>query len=660
MSDKIQIENLLPWGESKRVATKAGERILRKAATTEKFWEIWNANKDALKSAGVSLGKDQKTGNWEVCLWQPLSAETVQAENAAKEASRAADSNLEIPAPEGLAYLPYQRGGIAYAMARPNCLIADEMGLGKTIQAIGVINADEAVKKVLVVCPASLKLNWKREMEKWLVRNFSIAIADTKKEFPTADIIIVNYDILTKLPELTAAKFDLIIADECHYAKNPKAKRSIALYALEARRRVFLTGTPITNRPVELQPIAAALDSENFGNFWGYAKRYCDARNTGYGWDFSGASHLDELQDKLRRTIMVRRLKSEVLKELPAKRRQIVEIDANGLTSHVSKEARAAEAIEARLIQLRAAVEIAKTESEETYRAAVDNLKEESSAAFTELSKLRHETALLKVPKVIDHINNLLDGQENYKVVVFAHHKDVVADLMAEFGSKAVAVVGDTPMDARQAAVDSFQNDSKIQIFVGSIRAAGVGLTLTASSHVIFAEMDWTPANMSQAEDRCHRIGQVNSVLVQHLVLDGSLDVKFARTLVSKQAVIDRALDAEISETETEETVTEIEIMEAAQETATKKVSFERVKKEAEETKFTAEEKARLHLGLKMLAGVCDGATSTDGQGFNKFDSPVGKHLAALTSLTNKQAVLAIHLCRKYRRQLGEDFLTVN
>jgi ribosomal protein S14 len=167
-------------------------------------------------------------------------------------------------------------------------------------------------------------------------------------------------------------------------------------------------------------------------------------------------------------------------------------------------------------------------------------LKVGASEAFNAIAKLRHDTALAKVPAVIE---TLKDAVEQGKVVCFAHHRDVVAAIAEAFGPVAVTLTGDTSMAARQAAVDRFQNDPTCLLFVGNIRAAGVGLTLTASSHVVFAELDWTPANVTQAEDRCHRIGQHDSVLVQHLVLEGSLDATMARMLVSKQIVLDAALD---------------------------------------------------------------------------------------------------------------------
>ena len=240
---------------------------------------------------------------------------------------------------------------------------------------------------------------------------------------------------------------------------------------------------------------------------------------------------------------MVRRLKQDVLTELPPKRRAVVPLPINGAEGAVRAEQEGYEAQQARLQALRDAVAAAEaSEDEERYRQAVDALRAGSQEAFEAISELRHLVALAKVPAVIDVLR---DAVEQGKVICFAHHRDVVWAIAEAFGEQAVVITGDTPQAARQDAVDRFQQDDSVRLFVGNMRAAGVGLTLTASSHVVFAELDWTPANITQAEDRAHRIGQADSVLVQHLVLEGSLDATMAQMLVDKQAVLDRALDTD-------------------------------------------------------------------------------------------------------------------
>lgn len=575
------------------------------------------------------------------------------------EASMATEAAVEVPSPEGLSYLPFQKAGIAYAMARQSTLIGDEMGLGKTIQAIGVANADESVKRVLVICPASLKLNWLRELGIWLVRDLSIGIADSKT-WPRTDIVIVNYDVLHKHAErLRTVIWDLLVVDECHYIKNPKARRSAQVYGskkrgkvivkpIEARRRLFLTGTPIVNRPAELYPVLSAIDGKEWGSWWSFGKRYCDAHHNGFGWDFSGASNLDELHERLRAVCMVRRLKRDVLPDLPAKRRQIIELSTNGSTQIVERERQAWARYQERVATLEAKVAGLDENDKAAYENAVAELRATYQVAFTEMSLIRHETAVAKIPYVIEHLHNAIDEDPEHKVILFAHHKDVLLAIAKEFGSKAVLVYGEVKIEDRQVAVDRFQKDPGVQVFVGGIQAAGVGLTLTAASHVVFAELDWVPGNVSQAEDRCHRIGQRESVLVQHLVFDGSMDATIAKTIVRKQRVIDKALDGKIQ---------------PRQEIATAVAPVPRpsngraMTQPGPEVDMAPEQVEAIHEGLRMLAGRCDGALAVDGAGFSKLDARFGRDLAQASRLSAKQAFHGQRLVRKYRRQLPVDVI---
>lgn len=458
------------------------------------------------------------------------------------------DSTLEIPAPQGLAYMPFQKAAIEYASTRSHTLLAQDMGLGKTIISIGYINLHKDIKKILVVCPASLKINWQRELDAWLVKKRDIYIVDSKDDTPPKrqGIIIINYDILEKhKAKLTTMDFDLLIADECHKIKNKKAKRSKAFRAVakQCKSRLLLTGTPILNRPVELFEILRVLESDLGKDFFYYINRYCAAVKTRFGWDVSGASNLEELQIKLRQSVMVRTLKEDVLQELPRKTRQIIECSApdgsNAIQQELSlyeeyKSAQKALAIKSK--------QLSRLPGDAEYEASVVKLREAVNIAFGELARIRHSTAVAKLPFVIEHIKQMLESSID-KIIIFAHHIDVIAALMTEFGDIAVRLTGGDSLDSRQRSVDRFQKESRVKIFIGSIMAAGVGITLTASSNVVFAELDWTPANISQCEDRCHRIGQREAVLIQHIVFDGSLDARMAKMLIEKQKIIDQALN---------------------------------------------------------------------------------------------------------------------
>ena len=641
--DANDISKLARWSAPREVQTKFGAKLVRKAAATPEFSAAWKTNKEELKALGASFSKNQN-GSWELVWWQELPEEVKKSRSESIEASRATKAEIDLPKPEGLDYRPFQKAGIRYALDRDGVLIADEMGLGKTVEAIGVINADPSIKTGIIVCPKSLKLNWARELEKWLTRPLTVGIANGS--LPETDLIIINYEGLVKFQkEISSKHFDISIVDECHFIKNSKALRSKAVKAIKSRRKIRMTGTPIVNRPSELYNIIEDLGG-NWGSFMTFAKRYCDAHQTRYGWDFSGSSNLDELQKRLRETVMVRRLKSEVLTELPRKIRQIVEIAPEDSTQKKAIEAESAyeQQSQDRLADLRAAIELSKAESEEAYKAAVDRLRDAMQVDFTEMAKLRHETALAKIPAVIDYVKNALEDNNN-KLIIAAHHHDVIDELMtglAEYNP--VKLTGESKEIDRQAAVDRFQNDPDCRVFIGSITAAGVGITLTASSHVIFAELDWVPGNITQMEDRAHRIGQTDTVLVQHIVLADSLDARMAKMLVEKQEIIDSALD--------DHHPARYEVVyEPKVKAATASESVEKIEKEAEN--LTDEQIADIHKKLQYLAALDrDYAANRNGMGFNKIDSTIGHSLADRSHLTPKQAALGMKLIQKYRKQL--------
>jgi SNF2 family DNA or RNA helicase len=468
------------------------------------------------------------------------SPDMLQAWDKIVDASRALNSEIEIPSPAGLEYYPFQKAGIDYASKRAMTLIADEMGLGKTLQAIGVSNLLPEIRKVLIICPASLKINWKREWEKWDTKDLIVALA--KDNFPMANVIILNYDRLKKFrKEIRETQWDLMISDEAHFIKSAKAQRTREVLggikrdankvivervsAIPATRRLFLTGTPIVNKPKELWPMLQVLDPTGLGADWyAYAKRYCglweikDKMGKRLGWKWDGATNLEELQEHLRASFMVRRLKKDVLTSLPPKIRQVISIEPDSKTKKL---------IATELL---------------SYEEYGKQLKEgENPPPFSAISSARKELGIAKVKFVVEHLKELLNERE--KIIVFGHHLEVLDGLAEAFPGECVQLDGRTSLDARQSAVDLFQRDPSVRLFFAGIQAAGVGITLTAASIVIFAELDWVPGNISQAEDRAHRIGQKDCVTVQHIVLAGSLDERLAAVIIEKQEIIDAALD---------------------------------------------------------------------------------------------------------------------
>lgn len=590
---------------------------------------------------------------------------SLQETKKALEESRAADAvDITIPVPANLEYMPFQKAGIRYALSRPGVLIADEMGLGKTIQAIGIINAKE-YKSVLIIVPASLRLNWVKELNKWLVAPHSIVMVDSPDvDVSKAEIVVVNYDRIKNgiFTGLMARQWDLLVVDEAHFCKNPAAQRTQRILGYWDKKqkarveglinrvghKVFMTGTPILNRPIEIQPILGALDPKQFGNAFQFGNRYCAGNHNGYGWDFTGASRLEELQDRLRVNFMVRRLKRDVLKELPPKVRNVILLDAGANEEYDEETHNHLIAME----EADADAEVALASGDaDAYDKAVSKLDASLKVAFEEMASRRHADAVRKIPAALAHLDELLEGGLE-KAVIFAHHHDVIDALYAQYKDVAVLLDGRTPNEDRQAAVDKFQEDPSVKLFIGSIKAAGVGHTLTAASTVIFVELDWVPGMISQAEDRCHRKGQLDSVYVQHLVVDGTLDCRLAQILVRKQEIIDRALD----------NVVEI----VAPETKQKKRVIKVVKKNAdgteteEEFKATEDQRQACAEALQSLAGVCDGARELDMSGFNRFDVRMGHSLAAVSQerdLTDNEVALCVKRLTKYRRQLGEELV---
>ena len=534
-------------------------------------------------------------------------------------------------------------------------MIGDEPGLGKTIQALGIINADPSIRSVLVMTKNTLKLNWARETTKWLTRPMSVGIAGADS-WSNADVVICNYDCAYKWEAVIREEvWDLVVLDEAQYCKNRSSRRTKALFGftpkrnedqalacppVPARRRLVLTGTPIENEAGELWTLLNFLSPGSFKTYSGFKWRY----QTGP----EAPKHRNELNRLLRETVMVRRLKKDVLKELPPKTRTISLMDASEAPDILLAERviwdRMEEDVE--LTEARVRYELAKAgDDDREFEAAAKALKDVSNARVGQVAIVRHQTALAKVTR-LDGIERLRDDMaETPKVIIFAHHLDVLSAIKDAFPN-GVLVTGETPLKERDAAVSRFQNDPACGPFIGSIRATGEGLTLTAATTVVFMELDWVPGKMSQCEDRAHRIGQKDNVLVKHYIVDGSLDARMVATLIEKQKIADESLDAEVKAAALEPVV----ITDAAPKTR----SFaSRDELEEEAKKLTPYRVSAIHRALEALSGVCDGAREKDDMGFNGVDSRIGKSLAACLSLRPKQAALGYKILRKYKGQLG-------
>jgi len=450
------------------------------------------------------------------------------AAGVAVAASQAEDAEIEV---DGLAMTlrPFQRAGVAYALAHPRVLIGDEPGLGKTCQAIATIQARNSYP-ALVVAPSSLKLNWRHEIRRWVPGRRVSILNGTKASaaaLADADIVVVNYDIVAKwLTVLVGHGFRAIVADESHYCKNSKAARTKAVKEIAANIpvRLLLSGTPLTNRPAELAPQLDILGMiQEFGGNFGFLRRYAGAYQDRFGWHFDGSSNLDELHERLRASVMVRRSKTDVITELPDKAYSTVPLDL----SNAAEYRRAAAEVTAWI------------------QDGHEEVGEQGAEHLTRINRLRQLSGLGKVRAAIEWATDLMEG--GHKLVLFAHHVAVQRALIEAFHGCVSIVDGDSDEQIERNK-ERFQTDPDCRLIVCSLLKAGVGHTLTAASHVALVELPWTPGEVDQAADRLHRIGQRDSVNVYYLTGEGTIDEWMADLVDSKRRVVSRTLDGERGE----------------------------------------------------------------------------------------------------------------
>lgn len=463
-------------------------------------------------------------------------------------------SSIEIPGLKGT-LMPFQKTGVAFTDSRDGrALIGDEQGLGKTVQALAWLQLHPEARPAVVVCPASLKLNWEREAVKWMTNPNAQVLQGSDTSQPLyGDIIIINYDILGNSLEtykdtagktrkreirntgwvdyLVAYGVKAVVVDEVQYIKNNGIIRTIGTKRLarKADHVIGLSGTPIESRPVEFFNIIQLINRNIMPNWWSYVNTYCGAKHNGWGWDYSGASNTLELHQKLTNTIMIRRLKADVLPELPDKQYSYVPMDMDNWHEYS-----------------RARRDIVEYMRETKGNAAADTAS--GAKHLVQIEALKQLAVAGKLKQAISWIEDMIESGE--KLVVFAVHKTVIDAVMDKFKGVAVKIDGSVSSQQRDNAVEAFQNDDKIRLFVGNIKAAGVGLTLTASSTVAFLELPWTSSDLAQAEDRCHRIGQKSSVNVHYLLAAGTIEEDIAELLDKKRKVLDSILDGKETENE--------------------------------------------------------------------------------------------------------------
>jgi len=408
-------------------------------------------------------------------------------------------------------------------------ILADDMGLGKTTSTV-VAALETESKKVLIICPASLKINWQREIQNYTDR--PIYICDGKK-YEDADFVIVNYDIIKNFHDpqnkenslILKSNFDLIIIDEAHYIQNSSAQRTklINSFVKDVDRLWLLTGTPMTSRPMNYYNLLNLIESPVAANWMAYVVRYCNGYQFKVGnrkvWNVTGASHLEELRDRTSKQVL-RRLKTDVL-DLPDK------------------------------IITPVYLRLKSKEYEELmgeYYDWYDKNPDESSSLtvqFTKLTKVRQVIAKEKINSTIELIENILE--QDKKVIVFTNFTETLQTINSHFGKKSVYLDGSCSPKQRQDAVDRFQNDENIKVFVGNLKAAGVGITLTAAEAVIMNDLSFVPSDHSQAEDRSYRYGQKSNVSVYYPIFENTIEGVIYDILNHKKNIFETVMGDNIS-----------------------------------------------------------------------------------------------------------------
>lgn len=429
----------------------------------------------------------------------------------------------------------YQREGLRHAVTHFNgrCLIGDEMGLGKTLQAIAIMKYYRGVDKmerVLVVCPAYLRHNWKQEFNKWMPFLEPVLIEKGNQSLEGWPLII-SYDLASvKADELKKLKIEMVICDESHYLKSHKTKRTKALTPVvkAAKRAVFLTGTPALNRPSELYSQAHMLYPKTFPSFRKYAVRYCNAQMSPLGFfDTSGMSNNYELKWLCRKMFMIRRTKDSVLKDLPEKVRSEIYLDVKAKDLKPLKPGmKEWKELNYNITQM---------------EPCSDEIKSASFRRKCLISELFRLTSVAKTAIVCKVVSDL--AESGVPFLVFCYHKELMTRLESTLSNYSYfRIDGNTPTAKRQEMVNEFQ-DGQYQVAILSLLAASTGITLTRASMVVFAEMYWTPGVMLQAEDRVHRIGQKNACDIKYLITRGTLDEYLFKKLNSKLSTLDNILD---------------------------------------------------------------------------------------------------------------------
>jgi SWI/SNF-related matrix-associated actin-dependent regulator 1 of chromatin subfamily A len=596
--------------------------------------------------------------------------------------SQEADQRSERLRSDGKGLFPFQKIGVKWISLHDRALISDEQGLGKTLESLLSLPSNQ---RVIVVCPASVKYNWRNEANLWRP-DYKVLVVKTKNDFVLPEegqIVIINYDILPdwlspkkeKNEDGTESKRKTyhipeeykvilsqltVIADEIHFCKNHQASRSAKFVGLQkhSKRCWGLTGTPLMNRPFDLWGVLSAIGcTKQFASFPKFIELFNGSVNEWGGYEFGLPTV--ECSERMKR-VMLRRLKTEVLKELPAKTYQTIMIDELS-------------AKDKKVLDL-CAKELTEDDEEGTIEEKISRIDLDSLPSFESFSKIRAMIAASRIPAMLEIVEEYEESET--PLVVFSAHRAPIDELAKREGW--AVITGDVKPEERTEIVGKFQ-DGELKGVGLTISAGGVGLTLTRASHVLFVDKDWTPGNNMQAEDRLHRIGQVNSVLVKTMVSNHPLDIHVHNLIEYKMEMARRALDASYSYEAKDAIGTMSRPIDLIEETqgqrderirrattdAEKAIARDKIKAitdressrvaHVEEPKLTEEKKQLLIEALGYMNSVCDGAKKKDDMGFNKADTGIARWfgMAMLTSEDDDLYRTLERILVRYKGQLS-------
>ena len=456
----------------------------------------------------------------------------------------------------------FQKEGIKFGLERKGrILLADEMGVGKTVQALGIALCYKEEWPILIICPSSLKFVWRDEILKWIPNinddKINIQIFKTSKDYFKCGvkIYIMSYDLTVKLEDIIINKnFKFIIADEAHYLKSPDAKRTKCLMPIikKSKRVILITGTPILAKPVELYPLLSMLRPDLFHNFKIFGNRYCDPKRNFFGIDWTGSSHPKELNFILK-NIMIRRLKKDVMNQLPPKKRQKIEIQTD---PKIIKQIMAINLSSEKIIEKFNEINNSSINPNLVNFVNNENSEEGSDNLLNLFNKVYNLSAEAKAAGVKEYIHYLIENK--CKFLIFAHHISMLNAIEEEVKKLKVDYIridGKVKLEKRQEYVQKYQNDETCLVAILSITACYTGITLTAASTVVFSELHMTPAVMIQAEDRAHRIGQEHEcVNIHYLYGPDTIDEVLFKMLNQKHNIFSNTLDNMVKNMEVKNT----------------------------------------------------------------------------------------------------------